>query len=63
VHATTRSPLAQEALQRIAALYAIEATIRGQPTEARLTVRRGRSQPVFTDLQAWLEKTLTRIPG
>ena len=33
VHAATQSPLAHEALQRIAALYAIEATIRGQPPE------------------------------
>jgi hypothetical protein len=31
LHASTGSPLALEALQRIAVLYAIEATIRGQP--------------------------------
>jgi hypothetical protein len=63
VQATTRSPLALEALRRIAALYAIEATIRGQPPEARLAVRHAQSAPLFTDLRAWLDKTQGRIPG
>jgi hypothetical protein len=39
VHAATASPIALEALARIAALYAIEAEIRGQPAEARLAAR------------------------
>ena len=63
VHAATKSPLALEALQRIAALYAIEATIRGQPPGARLAVRQAKSAPLFTDLRDWLDKTLARIPG
>jgi transposase len=61
VHAATQSPLAYEALQRIAALYAIEATIRGQLPDVRLAARRTRSAPLFTGLRAWLEKTQTRI--
>jgi len=63
VHAATRSPLAHEALQRIAALYAVEATIRGQPPEARLAARQGQSAPLFTALRQWLEQTQRRIPG
>ena len=63
VHAATKSPLALEALQRIAALYAIAATIRGQPPGARLAVRQAKSAPLFTDLRDWLDKTLARIPG
>jgi transposase len=63
VHAATKSPLALEALQRIAALYAIEATIRGQPPDVRLAVRLAKSAPLFTDLRDWLDKTLARIPG
>jgi transposase len=63
VHASTQSPLALEALQRIAALYAIEATIRGQPPGARLATRAARSAPLFTALRGWLEKTHARIPG
>jgi transposase len=61
VHAATQSPLAYEALQRIAALYAIEATIRGHSPDVRLAARRARSAPLFTDLRAWLEKTQARI--
>ncbi len=59
VHATTQSPLAHEALQRIAALYAIEATIRGQPPDARLAAsRRRRARRCSPTLRQWLEKTL-----
>jgi transposase len=63
VQAATRSPLAHEALQRIAALYAIEATIRGQPADVRLAARSAKSAPLFGDLRAWLEKTQARISG
>jgi transposase len=63
VHAATQSPLAYEALQRIAALYAIEATIRGQSADSRVNVRTARSAPLFTDLRAWLEKSQARISG
>ncbi len=63
VHAATKSPLALEALQRIAALYATEATIRGQSPDARLAVRQGQSAPLFAELRIWLEKTQARIPG
>jgi transposase len=63
VHAATQSPLALEALRRIAALYAIEATIRGQPPDARLAARIAQSAPLFTALRQWLEKTQARIPG
>jgi transposase len=63
VHASTQSPLALEALRRIAALYAIEATIRGQPPDARLTTRAAQSASLFTTLRQWLENTQTRISG
>ena len=63
LHASTGSPLVLEALQRIAALYAIEATIRGQSPEVRLAVRQAQSAPLFSDLRTWLETTLSRISG
>jgi transposase len=62
-HASNGSPLALEALQRIAALYAIEDTIRGQPADVRLAVRQAQSAPRFTNLHTWLEQTLPRISG
>ena len=63
VHAATQSPLALEALQRIAALYEIEAAIRGRPPDARLAARNDQSAPLFNALRQWLEKTQARIPG
>jgi transposase len=63
VHAATSSPLALEALQRIAALYAIEDTVRGQPPDVRLAVRQAQSAPLFANLHTWLEQTEARISG
>ncbi|MGH7041009.1 MAG: IS66 family transposase [Acetobacteraceae bacterium] len=63
VHAATQSPVAQEALQRIAAFYAIEEEIRGQPPDARLAVRTTRSAPLFSGMKNWLDSSLNRIPG
>ncbi len=63
VHAATRSPLAHEALQRIAGFYAVEASIRGQVAEVRLKVRQAQSAPLFDAMKLWLEQTQTRIPG
>lgn len=63
VYKSDKSPLANEALQRIARLYAIEATIRGRTAEVRLAVRAEQSAPLFADLHGWMEKTLARISG
>ena len=58
---TPASPLAQEAVVRIAALYAIEAGIRGQAPEHRVAVRQARAGPLLDALHAWLQHTLTTI--
>jgi transposase len=50
----TQSPLAQEALQRIGMLYAIEEQIRGQLPEERRRVREEHCAPLLADLQRWL---------
>jgi transposase len=63
VHKATQSPLATEALQRIATLYGIEATVRGQPAEVGWAVRPTKSATLFALLNDWLEKTLARISG
>src|SRR3984885_7616909 len=63
LHASDGSPLALDALQRIAALYAVEDMIRGQSPELRLRVRQAQSAPLFANLRTWLEQTLTRISG
>jgi hypothetical protein len=61
VHQATGSPIAQEALRRIAVLYAIEAEIRGA-TKARQAAQGARSTPIISDLHPWLERQLTLLP-
>jgi transposase len=63
VHVATKSPLAAEALRRIAALYAIEADIRGKPAGERRLVRQQQSRPVVEAMHAWLTEQLGRISG
>jgi transposase len=63
VHVATKSPLAHEALQRIGALYAIEANIRGQTAEQRQQARQQRSRPLVEALHAWLTERLGQLSG
>jgi transposase len=57
------APIAAETLQRIAALYAIEAELRGEPPEIRHAVRQARSKPLVEALFTWLAAQLARLPG
>jgi transposase len=63
LHEATGSPIAAEALRRIAELDAIEKTIRGRTAEERLTVRNAQSRPLVEAMKPWLETELGRIPG
>ena len=56
------APIATEALQRIAALYAIDAEVRGKPAELRHAARQARSRPLVEDLFTWFETRLARVP-
>jgi hypothetical protein len=56
------APIAEEALERIAALYRIESTIRGDPPERRRTVRHDQSSSIVAELRAWLATTLAKLP-
>jgi len=55
------APIASEALERIAALYAIEKTIRGRSADERRTARQERSKPLVLALKPWLEQQLARV--
>lgn len=57
LHAANGSPVAKEALDRIGALYAIEAEIRGQPPDERRAIRQARAGPLLNELQAWMTAT------
>ena len=63
IHVATKSPLAEEALRRIAELYAIEADIRGTPAENRRSVRQQCSRPLVEAMRTWLTEQLQRISG
>jgi transposase len=57
------TPLAHEALARIASLYAVESDVRGQSPAHRLAARRTLSKPIVGALKAWLEAQLPHLPG
>jgi transposase len=54
VHAATGSAIAKEALERMAALFAVEAEINGHDPGQRRAVRQERSFPLLTDLKDFL---------
>jgi transposase len=56
-----KSPVAQEALERIGALYAIEDEIRGRPPNERREIRQARARPLLESLRPWLESCLTKL--
>ena len=53
--------VAEQALQRIAALYKIEAEIRGQVPEERRRQRQARAGPLLKELHAWLSAMVGRV--
>jgi transposase len=55
------SPIATEALQRIALLYAVEKEMRGRRPDERCVVRQERSRPVLADFEPWLRAKLGLI--
>jgi transposase len=56
-----RSPIAKEALERIAQLYGIEKEIRGRSPAERRAIRSERSRPWLESMQAWLKATLAKL--
>ncbi len=58
VHHATASPIALEALERIAALFAIESSIRGRPPEQREAARKEHALPLLEQLKTFLETSL-----
>jgi transposase len=58
---STGSPLAQVAIERIGALYAIEEYIRGQLSDERRRVRQEHSFPLLNDMHRWLLATVREV--
>ena len=60
-HEATGSPIAAEALRRIAEIYAIEARIRGRPPDQRRHIRQNETKPLLEAMKTWLEQELGRV--
>jgi transposase len=63
VYESTSSPLAKEALERIAELFEIETRINGRPPAERLAIRQQDAVPLLAALKTFFEKALTEISG
>ena len=59
--AANSASIASEALERIKALYAVEADIRGRPPEERRAERQARSRLIILALEPWLMAKLAII--
>lgn len=63
LHAANKSVIAEEALQRIAALYAIEQTTRHLDVEGRRAYRQRHAKPKLDALHAWLLDLRPKVLG
>ena len=57
------SPIAEEAIKRIAGLYAVEKQARGRHPDARVELRQAHATPILDALEARLEAQLPRLSG
>jgi hypothetical protein len=62
VFEATKSPIAEEALQRIGALYGVEEQIRGRAPTERQRAREMQSLPMLKALHVWLAATIRQLP-
>ncbi len=61
LHVAHKSPVAAEAIERIATLYTVEKEIRGHPADERREVRNAQARPLLDSLKQWLEETLGKL--
>src|SRR3954451_1144317 len=57
------SLIAEEAIRRIAGLYAVEKDGRGRPPEERVRLRQARAKPIVAELEIWCSAQLPKISG
>lgn len=63
VHAANGSAIAKEALERIGALYAVEAAINGMPPGEQRRLRQAQSKPIADALKDWAEEIAPKLSG
>jgi len=62
IYKSQGSPIAEEAIKRIAELYAVEKQARGQSPEDRAALRQAEAKSIFDNLEVWLRKQLPKLP-
>ena len=63
IHRAQGSAIAEEAIARIATLYAVEKAVRGMLPEKRVQLRQAEARPILDDLEAWLAAQLPSLSG
>jgi hypothetical protein len=61
VYDATKSPIAEEAIRRIAKLHEIEAEINGKSADIRLAARQTSSQPLLDAFKTWADEQRRRV--
>ena len=61
LHERSPTPLTTDILERIGAIYAVEAEVRGQPPDIRCCVRQERSKPLVQALREVLDAALRHL--
>jgi transposase len=61
VQQSQASVIAEEAIKRIADLYAVEKQARGKPPDERVRIRQQKAKPILDDLETWLAAQLAGI--
>src|SRR5688572_5455296 len=61
VHAAQGSAIAAEAIERIAALYAVEKAARGKFAQERVAMRQAQVKRLFDELEQWLRAQLPKV--
>jgi transposase len=56
------SPVAAQAIQRVARIYRLESQAREMTVQARLAHRQQHTRPVWNELHAWMKLERTRVP-
>ena len=63
IHRVQGSTIGDEAIRRIAQLYAVEKEVRGLPPDGRVELRQTKAKQTFDDLELWLHAQLLSISG
>jgi len=57
------SHIVEQAIQRIAQLYAVEKEARGLPPDQRVAFRQQKAKPILDDLESRLQSELPKLSG